>query len=402
MRIHRNVAEAIIKGLKEIHHDENLATYVVPKLLKSNKKWGSRDRSQIAESIYDITRYWLKFKCITGAEEANQKSLWKILGAYLLSKETELPAWDEFADFKPSETEDCNEFTIDQSIPKWLDEFGRNQLGDKTWEQEIIALNQPAAVVLRINPLALPKNTTKPVEFVQEQLAKQNVLTELVDDLPNAIQLLKRKSILHTKAYQKGWVEIQDANSQHVAIFAEPKKESLIIDICAGSGGKSLHFASLVENEADIFALDVVPHKIKELSRRAERARVNCIESGLVIEFPIDDFLKRADIVLIDAPCSGFGTLKRDPDRKWKLTKEFIDEIVDVQQEILQRNAHLVKSKGSLVYATCSVLPIENQDQIKSFLNSEIGKEFSLEKEKVRYAHKTGYDGFYMARLVRS
>lgn len=402
MRIHRNVAEATIKGLQEIHYDENLATYVVPKLLKSNKKWGSRDRSFIAESIYEITRYWRKYNCLAGVEEKTTQSLWTIFGVYLTESGIELPSWDEFASPTETSSKNCTDFTIEQSIPDWLDTLGREQLGDAIWEKEIVALNKPAEVVLRLNHIALPKNTNKPVLFVQEHLSKQNVETELVDDLTDAIQLRKRKSIRHTKAFQNGWVEIQDANSQKVAHFCDPKQESLIIDACAGAGGKSLHLAALVKNEADIFALDVVPHKIEELKRRVRRAKATCIESGLVVEFPFADFEQKADLVLIDAPCSGLGTLKRDPDKKWKLTPEFIQEITFVQQEILQTNASLVKTGGSLVYVTCSILPKENQEQVKHFLESKVGEQFTLEEEQTLLAHKTGYDGFYMARLIRN
>ncbi len=402
MRLHRNVAEAIVKGLQEIHYDEHLASYVVPRLLKSNKKWGSRDRSFIAESIYDITRHWRKYLCLAGVNELSQESLWQIFAIYLKEKDIELPAWEEFSFASSNDQPNCNAFVVQQSIPDWLDQLGRKQLGDVVWEKEIKALNEPAEVVLRINPLAIPKKISDTLTFIQSELNNQSVETEIVDQLPYAIQLRKRKSILHTKAFQNGWVEVQDANSQKVALFCNPQPDTLIIDACAGAGGKSLHLAALVNNEADIFALDVVPHKIKELNQRAKRAKANCIESGVVVEFPFSDFDSQADLVLVDAPCTGLGTMKRDPDKKWKLTSEFVQEIVGVQQEILQENAKLVRTGGVLVYATCSILPLENQDQIQLFLNSELGHQFSLKEEQTLFAHQTGYDGFYMAKMIRN
>jgi len=402
MRLHRNVAEAIVKGLSDIHIEENLAGYVVPSLLKSNKKWGSRDRKLIAESIYDITRYWRFFQCKAGTDELTKQAIWHIVAAYLQQKEIDLPEWDEFKDLNTPDTDCTSQFVVRESIPDWLNELGRAQLGDQTWEAEIEALNKPAEVVLRINNLALPNEAKqKPIEFIQQQLAKENVQSEVVEHHRLALQLQKRSSIQHTKVFRNGWVEIQDANSQAVAPFCMPKKDDVIIDCCAGAGGKSLHLAALLNCDADIFALDVAPHKIKELEKRALRANAMCIEAGLVIEFPFDEFKDSADIVLIDAPCTGLGTLKRDPDKKWKLTPEFLAEIKLVQQQILQSYASLTKVGGKLIYATCSILPMENEAQVKQFLESEVGEAFVLEEEQTLFAHQTGYDGFYMARLVR-
>lgn len=406
MRLHRNTAEAIVKGLHDIHCEENLAGYIVPRLLKSNKKWGSRDRNAVAETIYDITRYWRYYAFIAStAASCNEAAIWKMLGTYLLEKGGDLPEWEEFAGIELKEelvAEAKSQFVIGESIPDWFDELGRKALGDSVWEAEIVAMNQPAEVVLRVNPLAVPKAQKGRAKlFVQQELLKQDIATEILENYPDALQLQRRRSIQHTKAFQNGWVEIQDANSQAVAPFCEAKEDDLVIDTCAGAGGKSLHLAALVGNEADIFSLDVVPHKIAELERRAKRAKTLCIESGTVVEFPFEDFAGRADVVLIDAPCSGTGTLKRDADKKWKLTPEFLEEIVTVQQQILQDYAKLTKVGGTLVYATCSILPSENQEQVQQFLATELGSQFELEKDNMLFAHQTGYDGFYMARLRR-
>jgi 16S rRNA (cytosine967-C5)-methyltransferase len=175
-----------------------------------------------------------------------------------------------------------------------------------------------------------------------------------------------------------------------------------VVDACAGAGGKTLHIASLMENKGQIIALDIYGNKLNELKRRAKRngafnIETRAIETTKVIKKLYD----QADRVLIDAPCSGLGVLRRNPDAKWKLQPEFIEEIKKTQQDILQQYSRIVKPGGQLVYATCSILPSENEKQIQDFLASEFGKEFTFARDKKVLSHKSGYDGFYMALLER-
>ena len=176
-----------------------------------------------------------------------------------------------------------------------------------------------------------------------------------------------------------------------------------VVDTCAGAGGKSLHLASLMENKGAIIALDIYGNKLKELKRRAKRAGAHNIETREIDSTKvIKKLYNSADRVLIDAPCSGLGVLSRNPDAKWKLQPEFLDKIRKTQQEILNQYSKILKKGGKMVYATCSILPSENQNQVKNFLASEAGQEFSLEDEKIVLSHESGYDGFYMARLIKN
>jgi 16S rRNA (cytosine967-C5)-methyltransferase len=175
-----------------------------------------------------------------------------------------------------------------------------------------------------------------------------------------------------------------------------------IVDACAGAGGKALHIASLMENKGQVIALDIYKNKLDELKRRAKRngafnIETRVIESTKVVKKLYD----KADRVLIDAPCSGLGVLRRNPDAKWKLEPEFIENIKKTQQEILQQYSRMVKAGGQLVYATCSILPSENRVQVDNFLTSDSGKDFTFIKERNILAHQSGYDGFYMARLEK-
>ena len=165
---------------------------------------------------------------------------------------------------------------------------------------------------------------------------------------------------------------------------------------------KSLHLSALMENKGQIIALDIFPNKLEELKRRARRNGAHNIETRLIdSRKTIKKLQSSADLVLIDAPCTGTGVLKRNPDAKWKLEPEFIENIKKVQNECLSKYSKMVKPGGKMVYATCSILPSENEKQIQAFLTSDDGKDFNFVKDKKVLAHKSGYDGFYMALLEK-
>jgi 16S rRNA (cytosine967-C5)-methyltransferase len=217
---------------------------------------------------------------------------------------------------------------------------------------------------------------------------------------PLALRLPERANVFVTEAFKKGLFEVQDANSQLVAALLDVRPGMRVVDTCAGAGGKSLHLAALMGNKGQIIALDVYGSKLKELKRRARRNGAHNIEPREIDSTKVFKKLYgSADRVLIDAPCTGLGVLRRNPDTKWKLRPEFLGKITKTQQEILGNYSKMVKPGGKMVYATCSILPQENSDQVQSFLGSGEGSDFSLETEKKIYASKSGFDGFYMALL---
>jgi 16S rRNA (cytosine967-C5)-methyltransferase len=172
------------------------------------------------------------------------------------------------------------------------------------------------------------------------------------------------------------------------------------VDACAGAGGKTLHLASLMENKGQIIAMDIYEHKLAELKKRAKRDGAHNIEARTIEGSKTIKKLKgKADRVLIDAPCSGLGVLKRNPDSKWKLNPEFIERIKKTQAEILDQYASMVKEGGKMVYATCSILPSENELQVKAFLKNH--PEFTFVKDQKISPAKSGFDGFYMALMER-
>lgn len=402
MRLHRNLCFSVIDGLMLIFNEGQYADKVIQQLLKRDKRWGSRDRAFVAETTYDIVRWKRLYTEIAEVKEPyDRDNIWRIFAVWATLRGIKLPDWGYF-DSTPTrkikgrfdELSKIRKYR--ESIPDWLDALGEKELGNDLWTKEISALNVQADVILRVNTL----KTTK--EALQAQLFDLDFDTVTIPEYPNALKLKERANIFQTDAFANGLFEVQDASSQLVAEFLDVTPGIRVVDTCAGAGGKTLHIASLMENKGQIIALDIYANKLHELKRRAKRngafnIETRHIESTKVIKKLYD----KADRVLIDAPCSGLGVLRRNPDAKWKLKPEFLEDIKKTQQEILQQYSRIVKPGGKLVYATCSILPSENEQQVKLFLTSDIGKEFTFVKEKKVLSHESGYDGFYMALLER-
>lgn len=402
MRLHKNLVLPVLNGLHHIFNDGKYADKVVAQLLKSDKRWGSRDRGFIAETTYEIVRWKRMYATIAEVQEPyNRDDFWRIFAVWATLRGYPLPEWNAFVDTPTRRIKGRfeafrKERKIRASIPDWMDELGSEALGEKKWEKELDALNTMAPVVLRANSLkTLPK-------LLRNTLLEEKIMTQTHSKYTSALILDERANVFSTEAFQRGLFEVQDASSQCVAPFSEVAPGMRVIDACAGAGGKSLHLAAIMENKGQLIALDIHQYKLKELKRRAKRAGAHNIETRLIDSTKVIKKLHQsADRVLIDAPCSGLGVLRRNPDAKWKLNLDFIERITKEQQQILSQYAHMVKPDGKLIYVTCSILPQENENQVQSFLSSEIGSEFTLESEKHLWPAIDGFDGFYMARMVR-
>ena len=365
------------------------------KQIKLDRRWGSRDRRFIAEGIYDIVRWWRWYLVIGDIEEQDAERYTKVVGVYLQNKEVEFPDWfrPEIPDGKTIENNKAkygNDLRYAASIPDWLNELGQEELGE-AWPKEISALNQRADIVLRVNTLKIEK---KKLILL---LKKEGVEVEEIPGFPDALVLKKRRDLSQLKTFKNGFFELQDASSQLVAPFAQIKAGMTVIDACAGAGGKSLHLAALMENKGKLYAMDIEEGKLNELDKRIKRAGCRIITPLLIQEQEMSDLNARADVLLIDAPCSGLGVMRRKADSKWKLSLERIEEYKKMQRQILDDYHSMLKSGGALVYATCSILPSENEKQIEQFLAKNKGK-YSLEEER-KVMPSEGFDGFYMARL---
>lgn len=402
MRLHRNLVFTTIDSLMAIFNEEEYADKVVARALKKDKRWGSHDRKFVAETIYEIVRWKRLYAEIAEVKEPfDRDKIWRIFAVWAVLRGYNLPDWKYFEDTpvrrikgKFDELSKIRKYR--ESIPDWMDELGVKELGEEKWTKEIAAQNEQAKVILRVNRL----KTTK--EKLRAILMDLNIETEFHKDYPDALILTERANVFLTDAFKDGLFEVQDASSQLVAYFLDVQPGMRVVDTCAGAGGKTLHLASLMENKGQLIAMDLYESKLKQLKIRAKRNGAFNIEPRVIESTKtIKKLHEKADRVLIDAPCSGLGVLKRNPDSKWKLQPEFIDNIRKVQAEVLENYSKIVKPGGKLVYATCSVLPSENQEQIKHFLSTEIGKEFNFVKDQKVLAHESGFDGFYMALLER-
>lgn len=394
MKLYRNLCEAVIAGLQEIFDEKKYADKVIEKILKSNPRWGARDRRFIAETIYDIVRWYRLFRELAKAEE---NEYWKLLAVWCLWNKTEFPDWEEMKGVDRKKVlaryeEVKSERKIRESIPDWLDELGEKEIG-ANWTNELEALNESAVVVLRTNTLKISRHE------LQQQLEEEEIITEAPMEFPDGLLLEQRQNIFTRQAFKDGLFEVQDAGSQLIAPFLQVKPGMRVVDACAGAGGKALHLAALMNNQGRIIAMDTEEWKLTELKKRARRAGVGNIETRVIESSKTIKRLENsADRLLLDVPCSGLGVLKRNPDAKWKLTPDFIGRVRELQQHILQDYSNIIKAGGVLVYSTCSLLPSENEEQVKKFLQAN--SNFELEEEK-SVMPSAGFDGFYMARIKR-
>ncbi len=397
--IHRNLLIGIHDCLQEtFFEDRKYADKVIERLLKSHRKWGSEDRRVVSEIFYNIIRWKKRLEYYMG-ESAKPTNIYKMIIAYLLWSKTHYKKFEEFDGIKVADIltklkkGTVPTKAIEHSIPDWLAETFEKELG-KNWEREMLALNEQAPTVLRTNTLK-----TTPRELIAD-LNDENVEAFTIKKYPDAVQLAEKKNVFLTSAFKDGLFEVQDASSQKIGELLDVKEGMRVVDVCAGAGGKTLHLAALMKNKGQIIALDIYEWKLAELKRRAKRAGAHNIETRMIADNKVIKRLhEKADRLLIDAPCSGLGVLKRNPDSKWKIDQAFIDRIKTEQQQILQDYSKILKKGGQMIYATCSILPSENNEQVEIFLKNN--PDFTLLKDE-KIMPSEGYDGFYMALIKRN
>ena len=400
MRLHRNLVYTTIDSLNFIFNDGEYADKVVAKALKKDVRWGSKERKFVAETIYEIVRWKRLYAEIAEVKEPfSREDLWRLLAVWAVLRGYPIPDWKQLEGtpnrkIKGRFEELSKIRKYRESIPDWMDELGVKELGEALWTTELAAQNEQAKVVLRVNTL----KTTK--EKLRAILMDLDIETEFVPEYPYALVLKERANVFMTDAFKEGMFEVQDGSSQLVAEYLDVQPGMRVVDTCAGAGGKTLHIASIMENKGQLIAMDLYESKLKQLKIRAKRNAVFNVEYRIIDSTKVIKKLhEKADRVLIDAPCSGLGVLKRNPDSKWKLQPEFIENIKKIQADILAQYSKIVKPGGKLVYATCSIFPSENENQVANFLANN--PEFKLVKQKKTLASECGFDGFYMAQMVR-
>ena len=387
------LAEGCAGVLREVFEQGRVLDRVIEETFRGNPKWGKRDRGFVAETVFEAVRWRraLAFVADGASIEALCAAQWNRGGM-------EIPPWWTWEGCSVTEMNAREEGlggeprAVRESVPDWLDAKGEAELGE-AWDAELSALNHRAPVYLRVNRLRLS------VDEALGWLAEQGVHAERVPGAPDALVLPEGKALPKALAAE-GLVEIQDAGSQAVAPLLEAEPEMKVIDACAGAGGKTLHLASLMKGRGEIVAMDVSAAKLSELRRRASRAGTRIIRTETWREDTLKRYAGWADRVLIDAPCSGLGTLRRQPDLKWRLSEGALEKIKRLQRRLLDHYPALLRPGGKLVYATCSVLPSENTGQLD--LLAERDGRFLIEESITVSPAATGWDGFFAARLGRS
>ncbi len=408
IKVHTPLVQAIEKSLHSIFVSGFQADKEVNAVLKTNKSWGSRDRSFYAESIYDIVRWKLKYEFQLERQgiKVVPKDYKSILLVSLLSRKYALKN-PEILGF----TEDAaltllnslhlpiEDYAIETSFPKELYSYCSTALGT-SWKNVAACLNQQASVYLRVNTIKTAVEKCK--EALNKEAVAFKAATLEVDDLflPHAIEILSKNNLKNSTYYKQGWFEFQDLGSQLISVFSLGDIKDFttlrVLDMCAGAGGKTVHLSALMGNKGKIIATDFNSKRLIQLEKRALQAGCRNIQ---LIDFKELAKSKPFDIILIDAPCSGLGTLKRSLDIKWKLKVGEIENYISIQQQLLKDYSPLLKKNGKLIYATCSILPQENEMQIERFLAEQ--PQFKLEKSLTISPEQYNSDGFYMARLER-
>ncbi|HRX28676.1 MAG TPA: methyltransferase domain-containing protein [Saprospiraceae bacterium] len=396
-KVHFAHAQAIVNCLFEIFQNDRKASKAIEYQLKQNKNAGSRDRAFIAETTYEIVRYWRLLRAIDLQETQaiDTSSLWRIVAIYLNIYQGFTLHFDTISkiDFKLIKQRLSHaeaEMTLKESIPDWLNEIGIQDYNNE-WPTLLHALNVPAEVYLRVNTLKTTASALK------KELQNQGIETQIID--VDALVVVKRKNLFSTEAFQNGLFEVQDIGSQQISKMLHPLPGMRVIDACAGAGGKTLHIANLMENKGSIISLDVAQFKLDELKKRARRNGVFNVETRLIEPRTIKKLKESADRLLLDVPCSGLGVLRRNPDAKWKQSPQSIQEVMNIQKEILNNYPKMLKPGGMMVYATCSICKSENEHQLHAFLSEN--SNYQLVTEKTLLPDELNSDAFYMALIKK-
>lgn len=403
MSLHRHLIEETELAIATIFVEKRPADKVIERTLKAHPKWGSRDRRFVAEAVYEVVRHARLLWNLSGFPDAEffDVETWTpnrlrfMLSLHLNRKGiVDFPPWLE--PVSPKREEAKLPRAVRESIPDWIDRLGLESFGDE-WPELLHALNKPADVYLRANTLKSDAKKLIPL------LKDEGIEAAAFGPREETLKLKERKNVFVTKAFKAGLFEVQDAASQRVAPLLQVEPGQRVVDACAGAGGKTLHLAALMKNKGRILSMDIHEWKLNELKQRARRDGVDVVETRVIEGSKTIKRLEESfDRVLLDVPCSGMGVLRRNPDSKWKLTPEEIDRLEKLQAELLASYSRMCKKGGALVYATCSVLPRENERQVGTFLASPVGEGWTLEEEIKTRPDQGDGDGFYAARLRRS
>ncbi len=362
---------ATTAALQEVLGFAQPADAVLGNFFRIRRQLGQRDRGLIADMVYAVLRHRRWLESLSGTVTPRRMllaALVKLEGQPLsvlehFAKQDEI-AW--LAQVKASQREGLPA-PVRFDLPDWVYERLCAQFTASEVESLGRALQRPAPLDLRTNTIQ-----TTPAQAI-ERLRADGIECEPTRYSPVGIRLAQKPAINRHPLFESGAIEVQDEGSQLLAFLVAPRRQDMVVDFCAGAGGKTLALGAMMHSQGRLYAFDVSDKRLGNLRPRLKR-------SGLSNVFPQriagsnDSHVKRlagkVDRVLVDAPCSGLGTLRRNPDLKWRQTEADIGEMMTKQSEILNSAAKLLKPGGRLVYTTCSLLHEENEAVVESFLSS--------------------------------
>jgi 16S rRNA (cytosine967-C5)-methyltransferase len=405
--------------LHKVMQFDSPADGVVSAFFRGHRDLGSRERHTLAETTYTVLRQRLLFQHLAQSGKGELERRLVLLG------------WQGNTGFLRAALSEVEQHWLEQvsaidrealpdklrhNLPEWLAEPLQARLGDEFWPL-VKSLNAPAPLDLRVNTFKAKR------EDVQAAFAAANIDAEPTPHSPWGLRVQGKPALNKLDVFTRGDVEVQDEGSQLLALLTDAKRSEMVVDFCAGAGGKTLALGAAMRNTGRLYAFDTSGHRLAALKPRLAR-------SGLSNVYPVqiaherDERIKRLagkiDRVLVDAPCSGLGTLRRNPDMKWRQSPGAVNELHDKQVAILSSASRLLKPGGRLVYATCSLLEAENEDIALAF--SELhGRDFkplpaaeALARAHVASAdtlvsgdfmrlwpHRHGTDGFFAALWER-
>ena len=342
------------------------ADAVVSRYFREHRELGPRERATLAETVYNVLRNKLRYDHFSPSGSGPKERRMAILGfhgprdfLHSALNDTE-STWLKACDaVKPADLLERHR----HNLPEWLVAPLKAQLGDEFWPLAE-ALLRPAPLDLRVNALNDKRGD------VQKEIKLAGLKAVPTPYSPWGLRVDGKPALTKLDAFARGAIEVQDEGSQLLALLLDAKRGEMVVDFCAGAGGKTLAIGATMRNTGRLYAFDVSAHRLDALKPRLARSKLSNVHPA-AIAHERDDRVKRLagkiDRVLVDAPCSGLGTLRRNPDLKWRQSAQAVQELTAKQAAILQSASRLVKSGGRLVYATCSVLPEENEAIAEAF-----------------------------------
>ena len=390
---------------------------VLSEFFRNNRGLGSHDRPFVADTVFSVLRNKRLLENIVPEPDARRMVLTSLLKLQGMSIKALEPvtnkadqAWLVVA--KQSDTAALPP-AVRLSLPDWLWQRLEAQYGNDEAARLARALLRPAALDLRVNTLLAARDD------IVDSLRAEGIESSKTPYSPLGIRLQSKPALNRNDLFLSGKIEVQDEGSQLVGMLVAPSRRQMVVDFCAGAGGKTLLLGAMMNNQGRLYAFDVSTKRLESLKQRLKRSQLSNVHPQMIgseRDPRIRRLAGKIDRVLVDAPCSGLGTLRRNPDMKWRQSPTSIDELVAKQQRILAASSQLLKPGGRLIYATCSLLTAENEAVVDHFLAEQNGNFRLLDCQSILEAqgvtlptgpylrvlpHSHLCDGFFAAVLER-